>query len=75
MTWVSISYSLILANIPVGGYEHSLVLLQIPFAFLLDSRGMVRWRSLVNREEQLSHAWHTIRSLEQEYSISQEKNT
>lgn len=44
----------------------------MPFAFLLDSRGVVRWRSLVNREEQLSHAWHTIRSLEQQYSISQE---
>jgi hypothetical protein len=46
----------------------------MPFAFLLDAKGIVRWRSLVNREAQLTHAWHTIRSLEQEHSISQEKS-
>lgn len=47
----------------------------MPFAFLLDARGVVRWRSLVNREEQLTHAWHTIRSLEQEHSISRTEGT
>ncbi len=30
----------------------------MPFAFLLDPRGIVRWISLVNTEEQLFHIWH-----------------
>ena len=44
----------------------------MPFAFLLDHRGVVRWVSLVNTEEQLSHAWHTIRAMTDEGGLPKE---
>ncbi len=44
----------------------------MPFAFLLDPRGIVRWVSLVNTEEQLSHAWRTIKAMTDEGGISEE---
>ncbi len=44
----------------------------MPFATLLDPRGIVRWVSLVNTEEQLSHAWRTIRATMDEGGLSKE---
>jgi hypothetical protein len=44
----------------------------MPFATLLDPRGTVRWVSLVNIEEQLSHAWRTIRAMTDEGGFSEE---
>ncbi len=44
----------------------------MPFAFLLDFRGIVRWVSLVNTEEHLSHMLRTMRSLTAESNLSEE---
>ena len=44
----------------------------MPFAFLLDPRGTVRWVGLVNTEEQLSHAWRTITAMADEGGFSEE---
>lgn len=44
----------------------------MPFAFLLDSGGIVRWVSLVNTGQQLSHAWNIIRATADSGGFSEE---
>lgn len=44
----------------------------MPFAFLLDPRGKVRWVSLVNTEQQLAHTWNTIRATTDDGGFSEE---
>jgi len=41
----------------------------MPFGFLIDPTGVVRWRGLVSSEEQMRHVWHLIRELEREIAV------
>ncbi len=44
----------------------------MPFAFLLDPRGIVRWVGLINTEEQLFHTWRMIRATIDKDGVSEE---
>ena len=44
----------------------------MPFAFLLDPHGIVRWVGLIKSEDQLLHAWHMSRATVHERVSSQE---
>lgn len=41
----------------------------MPFGFLIDPTGVVRWRGLVSAEEQMRHVWHLIRELDREIEV------
>ena len=44
----------------------------MPFAFLLDPHGIVRWVGLIKSEDQLLHAWHMSQATVHEGVSSQE---
>jgi hypothetical protein len=60
-------------RVPVVSVEHAFYerfrVRAMPFAFLIDPSGIVRWTDLAISEEQMRHVWHLTRKVEHEIEM------
>jgi hypothetical protein len=63
-------------RVPVVSVEHAFYerfrVRVMPFAFLIDPSGIVRWTDLAISEEQMRHVWHLTRKVEHEIEMIRE---